>query len=257
MSKNIGSTLREKRIESGITVKEISKQLCDKGYKASEKTIYSWENGNSHPNPDALLELCKAYGIQDILPAFGYDGYNEDGSIHLNIKEQELIEQYRNLDLFGQETVNIIIDRESARIKQIQDTAQSANIIDMHSRKNFDNRLIKYFRSVSAGSGIFILGNESSDWIEIPDTPENQKVDYATKVNGKSMEPSYNDGDVVLVSQNVEMHHGDIGIFIVNGKSFIKEYGKDELISINPDEDNISIHEYDSVVCMGKVVGKL
>ena len=37
-----------------------------------EKTIYSWENGNSQPTPDALLVMCRAYGVEDVLGTFGY-----------------------------------------------------------------------------------------------------------------------------------------------------------------------------------------
>ena len=71
------------------------------------------------------------------------------------------------------------------------------------------------------------------------------------------MEPDYHDGDIVLVSQRVEMYHGDVGIVIINNKAYIKEYGKTELVSRNPDAPNIQISEYDNIVCMGKVIGKL
>ena len=50
----------------------MSELLTSNGFKASEKTIYSWENGNSQPNPDALLVMCQAYGVKDVLGTFGY-----------------------------------------------------------------------------------------------------------------------------------------------------------------------------------------
>lgn len=50
----------------------MSDLLISKGFKASEKTIYSWESGNSQPSPDALLIMCKSYGITDVLGTFGY-----------------------------------------------------------------------------------------------------------------------------------------------------------------------------------------
>ena len=65
------------------------------------------------------------------------------------------------------------------------------------------------------------------------------------------------DGDNVMVSQHMELNYGDIGIFVVNGKAYIKEYGETELISRNPDFPNITVHESDNIVCMGKVIGKL
>lgn len=46
-------------------------------------------------------------------------------------------------------------------------------------------------------------------------------------------------------------------ISLMCGNAHIKEYGETELISRNPDADNIWISEYDNIVCMGKVVGKL
>ena len=63
--------------------------------------------------------------------------------------------------------------------------------------------------------------------------------------------------EIHSVSQKLEMNYGDVGIFVINGSAYIKEYGKDELISRNPDFDNISVSEYDNIVCMGKVIGKL
>lgn len=72
MKHKIGETLKKCRLDANKTVKEISDLLISKGFKASEKTIYSWETGNSQPSPDALLIMCKAYGITDVLGTFGY-----------------------------------------------------------------------------------------------------------------------------------------------------------------------------------------
>lgn len=61
----------------------------------------------------------------------------------------------------------------------------------------------------------------------------------------------------MIVSQPLEMRHRDVGSFVVNGKDYIKEYGETELVSRNPDSPNIRIAEYDNIVYMGKVVGRL
>lgn len=148
------------------------------------------------------------------------------------------------------------------KIPEYQDTNAkdigSATIIDFQPRRNSDLFVIPYYRGgVSAGTGIFILGNEAEDDIEIPNTPDYQGADYALDVNGHSMEPDYMDGDIALVSQNMEMQVGDIGVFVVNGSAYIKELGKNELISRNKDYPNILIREEDNVVCMGKVIGKM
>lgn len=115
MPYEVGKVLKTYRNKAKISVKEISDILTQKGFKASESTIYSWENGNSQPTPGALLTMCSAYKIEDIFAAFGYDGYNDDGSIRLNMSEVDLVEKYRNLDDHGKEMVNIVLDKEHDR----------------------------------------------------------------------------------------------------------------------------------------------
>lgn len=112
MAYEIGATLKKYRNEAKMSVKQISDILRNKGFKASEKTIYSWENGNSQPTPDALLVMCNAYGIKDVLAAFGYNGYNDDGSLLLSLEEIKFIEKYRSLDDFGQLRVNTVLQWE-------------------------------------------------------------------------------------------------------------------------------------------------
>lgn len=75
-AEEIGQILKKSRLACGKSVKEISQILTEKGFKAGEKTIYSWENGNSQPSPDALLTLCKLYNIRNVLGAFGYTDSN-------------------------------------------------------------------------------------------------------------------------------------------------------------------------------------
>ena len=72
MKSTVGETLRKCRIAAGKSVREMSELLTSNGFKASEKTIYSWENGNSQPNPEARLVMWQAYGGKDVLGTFGY-----------------------------------------------------------------------------------------------------------------------------------------------------------------------------------------
>lgn len=71
-SKSFGARLKEIRLSAGKTVSEVSSYLTSLGYKASEKTIYSWEAGRSQPTPDPFLDLCKYCGVDDVLSVFGY-----------------------------------------------------------------------------------------------------------------------------------------------------------------------------------------
>lgn len=91
--------------------------------------------------------------------------------------------------------------------------------------------------------------------IEIPAIPEYRKADYAIGINGNSMEPVYHDGDTLLVEMTDRVEIGEIGIFLVNGESYVKERGEDELRSLNPKSKNIPLNE--DARCLGRVIGKL
>ena len=73
MTKTIGERLKDARISAGLSVQDVSARMIESGFeKASAKTIYSWESGNSKPATDYFLELCAIYKLNDILTAFGY-----------------------------------------------------------------------------------------------------------------------------------------------------------------------------------------
>lgn len=257
----IGSILKELRLTSGKTQKEVAEALG-----RTQQIVGHWETGYSQPDANTLFTLCGIYGTS-IDEAFGFK--KEDISITKN--DITMLEAFHSLDTYGQETINMVLEREAKRIRDIETLlhkkderiaeleSKPTNIIEFnhHTGNSIPERFISAYYSTSAGTGIFIMGNEVVDKIPIPDTLENRNVDYAIKVSGDSMEPEFHDGDTALVSQKSELSHGDIGIFIVNGNAYIKEYGEKELISHNPDSDNINISEYDNIVCMGRVVGKL
>ena len=71
------------------------------------------------------------------------------------------------------------------------------------------------------------------------------------------MNPTYNHNDVVLVKRQNTISIGEIGIFIIDGDCFIKEYAKDRLISHNKDYPDKIFNECMDIRLVGKVVGKL
>ena len=167
---------------------------------------------------------------------------------HQDIKENEftkseiaLIQKYRNLDDHGKRMVDIVIKAETERMEQEQqDDVLQIPLFDLPA---------------SAGFGLPLEGDYRTI-IEAPDTPLNRKADFCIRVAGDSMEPDYSDGDIVLVKKS-EVYIGDIGIFVLDGESYIKELGKDVLISRNPKYNDIPLSDYDRIMVAGKVIGKL
>lgn len=110
---------------------------------------------------------------------------------------------------------------------------------------------------VSAGTGFDLDEGDSWDEVPVPDTSESRKADFCITVSGNSMEPKFFNEDVVLVKQTSSIDEGEIGIFRIGQKGYIKKYGGDRLISLNPNYSDILFSDYDfeDISCCGLVLG--
>lgn len=237
IKKNISRNIGKYREANGMSQKELAKRL---GVIPSR--ISNWETGANCPTIDILFEVCEALNvsINDIY------GVYPNSKFVLQYDEINHIKKYRDLDQHGQETVSYILERETERVKQIE---QAASIPAATRMINY------YYKLASAGTGQIVFDMPPTKRIEIPAIPEYRKADYAIGVNGNSMEPVYHDGDTLLVEMTDSVEICEIGIFLVNGESFVKERGKTELISLNPESKNIPLNE--DARCLGRVIGKL
>lgn len=115
------------------------------------------------------------------------------------------------------------------------------------------------YYKVSAGTGYDLSDGDQWDTIEIPDTPEAQRADFALTISGDSMEPVYYDGDIVLIKSQPAIDGGEIGIFIIENSGYIKKFGGDRLISLNAEYDDIMFSDYnsDDIRCVGLVIGRV
>lgn len=247
MKNNFAETLKELRIKAGYSQKDVYEK-----FNIRQSTFSAWETGRAEPSADMLLKLCKLYNVSDIFSVFGYDGYNDDGSIQLNLQEIELIEKYRTLDHRGQATVSYILNREAEHMAQLEQA--SATVVEA-SDSVPAGRVLQYFHSVSAGAGEVLFDDVCTERITVPDRPQYRRVAYAVKVSGHSMEPLYHDKDILLVEPTCEISVGEIGIFNVNGQAYVKKLGKGKLISLNKGYNDIPLTE--ESLCMGRVVDSL
>lgn len=255
MNKNIGKTLKETRISAKMSVKEISDILVNKGFKASESTIYSWENENSQPTPGAFLAMCRAYGVKNVLSTFGYDGYKEDGTLQLNINEVDLVEKYRSLDSSGKQHIDYELNREVSITEKIQVLQERIDTLGAEQQRTSEKlhslRIYTYFGEIACAGPGFYFDDIPTETIEAPD----MGGDFIIGVNGDSMEPDYHNGDKLYVKKTEYISRGDVGIFTIGNECFLKEYGEEGLISRNKDYDDIPGTE--DVRLIGKVIGKV
>ena len=85
-------------------------------------------------------------------------------------------------------------------------------------------------------------------------------ADYAVKISGQSMEPTIEDGDVILVKSAEELENKSIGLFVVNGnvmcKRLIKRGKGTFLVPDNTSGkyEEINLKKVDSYKLLGKVL---
>lgn len=231
----LGERIRYAREQKGLLQSELAKLINVK----SSGVISNWEKDLNKPDAEKIVRLCS---VLDISASYLLDYYGKSDDV-FNVSEIKHIKKYRDLDDHGKEIVDIILEKEHERCMVAP--AQST-----------PGRIIQYYhRLASAGNGQFVFDDLPADLIEIPDNPEYKDVKYAISVNGSSMEPLYHDGDILLVKPARDIPVGKIGIFLVDGQSYVKERGKDKLISLNKEYNDIPLGE-DSQ-CLGEVVDRL
>lgn len=111
IKKNISKNITKYREDAGFSQRELAQQL---GITPSR--ISNWEQGANCPTIDILFEVCRALhvSINDIY------GVYPDSEMMLSYSEQQHIQKYRNLDDHGRETVDLILERETIRSKELQ-----------------------------------------------------------------------------------------------------------------------------------------
>lgn len=248
------AVLKDIRIQAQKTVPEVSKHLTALGHKASEKTVYSWESGRSRPTIDIFLDMCLFYGVTDVLGRFSEIPELSDV---ISLSEREHIKKYRLLDPYGKEAVDGVLDVESRRCEAERVSAVRKERSQMEAGKLIDfETMIRYSvpgytMPMSAGAGQEAGQEYPENYTLIKEPPRG--TSFIARVSGVSMEPTYQDGDLVFVHSTESISVGKIGTFYMDGKQWIKERGDGVLISHNPEYDPIPMRE--DIRCQGLVLG--
>lgn len=250
----IKDRLKEVRERTGMNKKEFAEHI---GIKYT--TYNNYETGAREPDSEFLIMFSKKFNVSTDFIL----GLQEDKEIlysyELKSSEFEHIEKYRNLDDYGRENVDAALTRESKRIEQYGKLdKRNVVILAEYEASKAPTHIIPYWEyGVSAGNGIYQLNDTASVMMTLWATEITKQADFIIKVSGASMEPDYHDGDKVLVDRKTVVEKGEVGIFVKNGDTYIKELGENELISRNPEFPNIPVKDFDNVVCLGKVIGIL
>lgn len=211
--------------------------LLDK-FTTSRSAITAWKKGNI--NTDVLSKIATELNVSLDFLLTGYE--KSSPAEQLTADEQRLLTYYKKLSDIDK---GIVIGRAELLAEQAEKPSEEPK----------NTVFIEYYSlPVSAGTGVDLDGCEKG-MLEVKEDPLTLKANFALRVSGNSMEPVFKNGDIVLIASQPSVEIGEIGIFILNGEGYIKKFGGDCLISLNPDYDDIPLNKYDSIYCRGKVIG--
>lgn len=235
----IGDKLREIREDLNMNKKDFAEKI---GIKYS--TYSNYESGIREPASDFLILISKKF---DVSIDYLLDISNDKTVAHsyvLKYSEFEMIDKYRSLDKYGQRAVDLIIDMEYERATENSHQGSCDNLVFM----TYYNKL------AAAGNGEYLFDDVPTSTIEVPKDLA-KDADFVIGVNGDSMQPTFSDGDKVLVKKQDTIKIGEVGIFIDGNDCYIKEKGKNCLVSHNKEYGIIP--GTDTMRCVGKVIGKI
>lgn len=208
-----------------------------------------WKSGKSKSYKKYLIEIADFFNVS--LDYLVYGKEKSSPTFELNADEHELLQYFKKL---SDKSKGIVLGR-AEQLAELE--APAVNEPEQVEEPTIQIKH-SYYR-VSAGTGFELDEGDNWETIEIPDTPDARKADFAITIKGNSMEPIYFDGDIVLVKQQPAVELGEIGIFDIEDNGYIKKYGGDRLISLNAEYDDIILSDYDEerIHCFGKVIGRV
>ena len=229
--KKIGEVISLHRKDKKLSQVELAEKLAKKGYPITNAGISAWEKGNSIPTAETLLAVCEILKINDIYTEF--------------IGENPL-DPFRNLNESGKQKVLEYIEL----LEKSGEYKKPANIIE------FKPRIMRVaLTRASAGVGNF-LDEENFDEVEVME-PVPEKADFGVYIDGDSMEPRFHNEELVWIEQTETLESGDIGLFFLDGLTYIKKYIINNagtfLVSLNAKYKPIEVGEFSTFKIFGKI----
>jgi transcriptional regulator with XRE-family HTH domain len=207
----------------------------------SRNTVAGWETNHSRPDLGTLPALCKALKIS-LSRFFGLERKR-------TAEEAKVLEVFFSLEEGDRESILWQMEGLRDRRAAMREAAKPVPL--PRTVTLFLNEL-----GAAAGFGA-ALGEAQGEKMVLLADRDTERADEIITVCGRSMEPTFVDGDRVLVQHTKELREGEIGIFLVDNEGYIKEYRRDGLHSHNPEYRTMTFHEGQTVRCLGRVIGKL
>lgn len=250
---------RLKQLMSEKNLKQVDILNMSKPFQKSldismgKSTLSQYVSGKQSPDQPRLYLLAKTLDVSEPwLMGFDVDRSRklEDTLKKSDETSTKLIEIYEQLNSDRKHNVYNYATNQLDK----QKNAYSSSLLGENKH------LVYIYGAVSAGTGEYIPQDD--------DKPEKVIVegavpdhDFAVRVNGDSMEPVFNDGQIIYVNKldNTEVRNNQFVIAELNGEFFVKKLhiddtGNIKLISLNKKYSDIEIHDFDDFIIQGVVI---
>ena len=236
----LGNSIKEVRKSKKLTQKKLAELT---GFK--QNTISNHENGNRQLDEKDIRIYAQAL---EVSPQYLFD-LAKPSSIEITPTTSPIQSIYDQLAPPRQGKVLTYAKKqlkeqneEETKINEV-----SEKIVQLYGYDYYDH-------AASAGTGQY-LNDVRVERIELPVDVD---ADFVIPIKGDSMEPNYQDGDLVFIQTSVDLNDGVIGVFNYNGEAYIKQLVIDEeqayLHSLNPDYKDMPITPDTDFRIIGEVV---
>ena len=234
----LGNSIKEVRKSKKLTQKKLAELT---GFK--QNTISNHENGNRQLDEGDIRIYAQALGVSpqylfDLSKPSSVDTTPTIQTIYDELKPPRQVKVLTYAERLRDEQRN----EEETKINEV-----SEDIIQLYSYDYYDH-------PASAGTGQY-LNDVRVERIELPVDID---ADFVIPIKGDSMEPDYQDGDLVFIQTSVDLNDGVIGVFNYNGDAYIKQLVIDKeqayLHSLNPAYKDMPITPETDFRIIGEVV---
>ena len=250
----LGELLKSYRTEHKLSMDAFC-ELSDltKGYISMlEKNEHPKSKKPIVPSYDTIEKVAKGMQIstEDLI-----DMLDDDQEIQINatpslISKSPIQSIYDQLEPPGQRKVITYAEKlrdEQEKRRKEKKNEVSEKVVQLYGYDYYDH-------ATSAGTGQY-LNDVRVERIELPVDID---ADFVIPIKGDSMEPDYQDGDLVFIQTSVDLNDGVIGVFNYNGEAYIKQLVIDEdqayLHSLNPEYKDMPITPETDFRIIGEVM---